>query len=417
MTRSRSFLTVTLTALLLCAISSAGAQRPQSAASNQPGRDDAALARRIVANTAGVKPGEIVVITGGQHTLPLMEALAIEAKMAGGRTVVLFNTDRVERALWTRTPEQYLGQMPPVLKEWIKSVDVYIGLPTIEDPAAIFDSLPPARVAIADKAYADLPAALNASSIRGVFIGYPTRQAAERVKMDSAAYAAMHWNALAANYEQISRTSQAVAGLLASSKLVRVVAPGGTDFTFSVGGRKVFRTDGVISADDAKSREIMDRTENLPGGSVIVAPVETSANGRVAVPRDLCRGQPMTGITFELVNGQMRNFKAAERADCFSTALAPYDGPKDRFGAISIGLNPALAVVDSNGAEYRPADAEGMVTIALGDNGMLGGRNATQGTYEFQLPRATVTVDGKVIIRDGKLVRETAAAAQRIPAP
>lgn len=410
MTRQSS-LAVAVTALLLGAISAGRAQNPQHAtSSSEPGRDFTSLARRIVTNPVGVKPGEIVVITGGQHTLPLMEALAIEAKMAGGRTALFFNTDRIERAFWTRTPEQHLGLIPPVLREWINSVNVYTGLPSVEDPAAIFDSLPPERIAIAQKAYADLPAALNASSIRGVFIGYPTRQAAERAKMDSAAYAAMHWNALAADYGQISRASREVVGLLASSKLV----PGRTDFTFSVGGRKVFRTDGVISADDAKSREIMDRTENLPGGAVMVAPVETSANGRVAVARDLCRGQPMTGITFELMNGQVRNFKAAERAECFSAALAPYDGPKDRFGAISIGLNPALTMIDSNGAEYRPA-AEGMVTIALGDNGMLGA--GTQGTYEFPLPRATVTVDGKVIVRDGKLIRQAAGAATSMSAP
>jgi aminopeptidase len=42
------------------------------------------IAKQIVNTSAGVKPGELVMITGGQHTLPLMEAVAVEVARAGG---------------------------------------------------------------------------------------------------------------------------------------------------------------------------------------------------------------------------------------------------------------------------------------------------------------------------------------------
>ncbi len=53
-----------------------------SAAAAQQGNIDR-LAHRIVTTSLGIKPGEVVVITGGKHTIPLMEALAIEAQKAG----------------------------------------------------------------------------------------------------------------------------------------------------------------------------------------------------------------------------------------------------------------------------------------------------------------------------------------------
>jgi len=54
-----------------------------SAAAAQQGNVDR-LAHRIVTTSVAVRPGEVVVITGGKHTIPLMEALAIETQKAGG---------------------------------------------------------------------------------------------------------------------------------------------------------------------------------------------------------------------------------------------------------------------------------------------------------------------------------------------
>src|SRR2546422_7387284 len=48
-----------------------------SAAAAQQGNVDR-LAHRIVTTSVAVRPGEVVVITGGKHTIPLMEARSEE---------------------------------------------------------------------------------------------------------------------------------------------------------------------------------------------------------------------------------------------------------------------------------------------------------------------------------------------------
>lgn len=42
--------------------------------------DFAELGKRIATTCAGIKPGDVVVIYGGKHTIDLMEAIAIEAQ-------------------------------------------------------------------------------------------------------------------------------------------------------------------------------------------------------------------------------------------------------------------------------------------------------------------------------------------------
>ena len=53
------------------------------------------IAKQIVNTSAGVKPGDAVVITGGQHTMPLMEAVVVEVARADGQPSMLVNTDKV----------------------------------------------------------------------------------------------------------------------------------------------------------------------------------------------------------------------------------------------------------------------------------------------------------------------------------
>jgi aminopeptidase len=59
--------------------------------------------------------------------------------------------------------------------------------------------------------------------------------------------------------------------------------------------------------------------------------------------------------------------------------------------------------MEENGAGYRPVEAAGMVYLNTGDNQLLKGKNIATGGFDFPITNATVTVDGKVVIKDGKL--------------
>jgi leucyl aminopeptidase (aminopeptidase T) len=362
------------------------------------------LAGKIIKTSANVKPGDVVVIAGGKHDMTLMEALAIEARKQGGIVQMFFDSDKYERAVFTEVPDKYLDQQPTYLVEWVKTTNVFIGLPGVEDSKSVFGDVPQDKLAKSNKAGQVITDSLNSSGVRAVYVGYPTASDAAVNQLDFATYQKVFWDALGADLQKISQDGNKLKQMLQGAKTVRVTSPSGTDFTFSVGNRPIFVDDGIMTDERARSKDFQTRAVSLPGGTVFVAPIETSASGKVVVPRDQCMFKPLTGESFSFNQGRIENYKAESGAQCYADAMAPFDGPKDVFGFFQIGLNPGARVIENPG-DYRPLNAAGLVYIAVGDNALQGGDNKVKGGggFGFAIVNATVTIDGKTAVKDGKL--------------
>jgi aminopeptidase len=376
------------------------------AAANPVAAQDTAfsqLAHRIVTTSAGVRPGEVVVLQGGTHTIPFLEALAIEVQKAGGFANIFLASERVEKSQLVDVPDRFLAQPPTFFAEWLKHIDVWIGLPDIADPASFYRDIPESRLAIASKAGNMINDMINAVPVRVVSVGYPTRQDAASYHVSFDAFQRMHWDAVNADYTRIAQTAAALKARLQGAKLVRITSPSGTDLRFTVGNRPIFVDEGIVTPEKAKSKVFLDRIASLPGGSVFFAPIETSVNGRVVVPRDDCKRKPLLGASYEFKNGKLSTFTAQSGAECVREILNAYAGTKDVFGSVSIGLNPALRVIENDG-DYRPGNAAGLVSFGIGQNVLLGGANKDVGGFGFPVTHATVEVDGVVVVRDGRLM-------------
>ncbi len=363
------------------------------------------LARRVVTTSVGVKPGDVVVITGGKHTIPLMEALAIEAQNAGGLVTMFLASDRVIRSRYVDVPEAHLEHEPRYLAEWLRHVDVWINLPEVSDIRGLQAGVSAARLAKIDKANQFIVPLLDSMKFREADLILPTEERARSFRLDPTTYINMIWEAIGANYQQISAKGNALKKVLQGAKTVRVTSPSGTDLTFAVGNRPVFLDDGTVSTEKAKSKRFLDRLAGLPGGSLVIAPLENSATGKVVVPRAGCRFEAMTDVSFTFQSGKMENFKAGEGRQCFQELVSASGGPTNVIGAFGIGLNPVFKVHEENGAVYYPESAAGLVFVGIGDNQVLGGNNKTQGNFFFSFPivQATVEIDGKVVVKDGQL--------------
>jgi leucyl aminopeptidase (aminopeptidase T) len=362
------------------------------------------LAKRTV-QSAGVKKGEVVIIEGGKHMIPIMESMAIEVAMTGGFPVTLIGSDRVQRAILKDAPDSYLEQVPSFWGEWYKHANVYIGLPYYEDPKALIQDIPANRFEKFSKTYEYFTGILNSLPVREVGITFPTKSEAELNGMDFEAYSKIIYDGINADYASISQNGASLQKALQSGKSLRITTPSGTDITFSMApNRTVFLDDGIITEEEGKSKIYTARYVALPGGSVYFAPMETSANGKVVVPRARCRLRQYKDVTFELKDGKLVNLNKSPFADCFDEELRPFSGPKDVFGRVWIGLNPSLRNVEDDKADFRHFNTAGMVHIGLGDNRLYGGVNNTSTGMTFPISNATVTVDGKIVVKDGKLV-------------
>jgi leucyl aminopeptidase (aminopeptidase T) len=188
-----------------------------------------------------------------------------------------------------------------------------------------------------------------------------------------------------------------------SSKLhkaskVHISHSNGTDLTFAIHDRPVHVRDGIIDQEDVSKGNF---TESLPSGSVLVAPVESSAEGTVIfdIPQALM-GKMLKGFTMRFQNGKLVSFDAKENLDAFAGMYRGATGDKDRLGSFSVGINPKAQVIGLGGADEL---ALGGVTIGIGYNKDFGGNNDTTVGYAQTLIKATVEVDGKPILQEGKV--------------
>ncbi|MBP7776221.1 MAG: aminopeptidase [Acidobacteria bacterium] len=187
--------------------------------------------------------------------------------------------------------------------------------------------------------------------------------------------------------------------------IVRVTTPLGTNLQFRVGPRPVNRQDGDASAARTGQGVILiDREVELPAGVVRVAPVSESVEGTIAFGPSQWDGKAVEGLRIRFAAGQAVSVTATSGVAAAEAEMARVPAAGRHFREFALGLNPLLAVPAENPWIPYYGYGGGVVRLSLGDDTELGG--TTGGGYvrwNF-FTDATVTFDGEVWVRDGRLV-------------
>jgi leucyl aminopeptidase (aminopeptidase T) len=368
------------------------------AISRESARRFQALAPRLV-QSAKIKAGDLVTISGGPAVIPEMEALGVQVEKAGGRAILLLDSPRLTRSFYADVPEEYMRKLPTSFEKYsAQNVAVAFILPTGEDFAAMRQV--PRRSKV-DQALAELNASTTSERNKGItrtlFIGVPTPSDTASIQMDYQPYEAMSWKAIEADYSAMRAKGEAIKGILEKAKRLHITSPEGTDFTVELGKRPVVVSAGLVPPGTKGSQAA--RTASLPGGTLRFAPLETTANGKIRAAEDQC-DKPVRDEAVDVRNGMPENVRSATDEECLKRSF------KDagRFGSIFIGLNPAVQYEHVPSYAPQLENSAGVVSINFGNNEGLGGSNKpVPGGWVVPLLKATVEADGKVIVRDGKL--------------
>jgi aminopeptidase len=206
-------------------------------------------------------------------------------------------------------------------------------------------------------------------------------------------------SALTMNLKKIAARGKGLAATLARAHTVHLTAPNGTDLTFDLAKRPVHVDDGIIDEQDIKNKSL---DAQLPAGSVLTTIAETSGDGRIIFDRPLqSMGLNVQGIEWKFKDGKTTSMKAKKNLDLLSKQFGEASGDKDRISFIQIGLNPK--------AEYgylMDHVVEGAVQVGIGDNEYIGGKNTSTFGMAATMSKATLEIDGKTIIRNGRLMTE-----------
>lgn len=115
-------------------------------------------------------------------------------------------------------------------------------------------------------------------------------------------------------------------------------------------------------------------------------------------------------IELTFAGGKLTGMTAASGLEPLKAAFDAFGAGKEDFGFIDLGINPDVQIVaGSRMVAFMPA---GMVTVGVGGNLWAGGSNAIGFGMSPFLPGSTLEVDGKAVIKDGKLVSSTGTGSR-----
>lgn len=187
---------------------------------------------------------------------------------------------------------------------------------------------------------------------------------------------------------------------------VRVTNPAGTDIRFRIGDRPVNLQDGDASfARTAKGSVLIDREIELPSGVIRVAPIEESVTGTIAFPPSQWSGKPVSGLVLRFDNGVVVGITAETGNDAAESEMNAAGFAGRAFREFALGFNPLLAVPEEYPWIPYYGYGAGVVRLSLGDNSELGGEVSGGYVRWNFFTDTTVTVDGDIWVRDGRLVK------------
>lgn len=201
----------------------------------------------------------------------------------------------------------------------------------------------------------------------------------------------MRRGAILADYRKVRELTIKVAKLLDDASEVEVTTRAGTGLRFSINGRRAHPDTGIFH----------NRGDfgNLPAGEAFIAPLEGTGEGRVVVDGSILDSST-EGIEILIEEGiasKISDGKLAERL----TRLLEEAGPKSRnLAEFGVGTNPNARLI-GNGLEDEKA--LGTCHIALGDNSTFGGRVRAGIHNDGIFLNPTVKLDGKIMMKNGKL--------------
>jgi hypothetical protein len=214
----------------------------------------------------------------------------------------------------------------------------------------------------------------------------------------------MYLAALETSPETLDRMHRRAIPLLRAGR-IHVTTPEGTDISFEVGDRPFTSQIGDASRSRMQNaRTRIDRDIELPAGVLRVAPIETSANGRVFLPVWRPVWTEGRNLTLQFANGHVAI--QGVNSDKIDQELNAAGGDARMFREFALGFNPALRVSPESPFIGYYGYGSGVVRLSLGDNEEMGGANRGGGVYWNFIHNATVTAGNKTLVQDGNLTAE-----------
>jgi leucyl aminopeptidase (aminopeptidase T) len=197
------------------------------------------------------------------------------------------------------------------------------------------------------------------------------------------------------NYDELKKMTSKVCYALDKAKEAHVTTELGTDIRFSLKDRKAHGTSaGIYNRNGLWG--------NLPEGEAFIAPVEGTAYGHFVVDGSIAGfGKARHPLVFFVEKGFVKKIMDGKRPPKIEALLDKTGKLSRNIAEFGIGLNKKAKVT---GIVLEDEKAYGTCHLALGNNIGFGGKVDVPLHIDCVIKKPTITLDGKVIMRKGKLL-------------
>jgi leucyl aminopeptidase (aminopeptidase T) len=196
--------------------------------------------------------------------------------------------------------------------------------------------------------------------------------------------------AITADYRKVAELSDRLTEMLSRGESVRIEKQGRV-LELSIKGRKAISSNGLYHRPGASG--------NLPTGEAYIAPVEGTARGSLLFDGSLAELGLLNGpLEVVIEDGRAVRFSGPDAA-WLERKLAT---PEARsVGELGIGTNDKALL---SGVVLEDEKVYGTVHIAFGSNATFGGTVSAGIHIDGVMKTCVLSLDGKVIVRDGRVV-------------
>jgi aminopeptidase len=320
----------------------------------------------------------------------------------GAHTIIQPYSSIRERNSYILKPKNALKEISPISLALAKTIDVSIFIGEQDDPTWAKDIASIVRLTAPIKQR--IREILNKRKVRWVYFGWPLPSTAKAYGCNIEEFRKIFFNSIRHSFsKETIKLCQYYYNMLKGKSYVEILAEDGTNLRFKISGRPILVDDGIISKEDIKRGDI---GLNIPSGEVFVAPLETTANGRIIFEKVMIPGfGKVKGLMLEFKNGKISKFEAEENQKSFLNFLNANTGDKDRIAELGIGCNPGA---EFTGSIIVDEKIFGTIHIAIGNNtGAYHGINKASSHLDMikDMSKGRLIVDGKTIMEMGKPVR------------
>jgi len=347
------------------------------------------LAQLAVRYSVRVKPGETVMISGGEETISFLVELYKEIILRGGHPSVRFNLPNVTDFFYKYANDDQIKKFPEHFWESVKRTQKYISVYTNPNTRELTSADPKKMSERAKITHKISDYIVNEKDkIRRVTIAYPCIAHAQEAEMSMTEWENFVYNScLGIDWKKFGKRLDKISKTFEKGKRVHLVGEG-VDLKFSIEGKNCVADKGE---------------ENMPGGEVFMAPIRESLNGWIKFEYPAIEsGKEVTDVFLRFDKGKVVESSASKNAD-FLHEMLTTDKNSSYVGEFGIGCNPKINKF--NKSLLFDEKIGGTIHLALGmaykENG---GGNDSSIHWDIvkDMKKAKIILDGKVVQDNSK---------------